>query len=145
MYTAPLKAAFLFLALGISTLAAPRSPSLDRRANVLTTQTYNQFQVSGGVAGNALAEVNAKFPVRALRSAHPPPQPTPSNPIPLRSTNPTSPPSRPATSPSSPRPPRSPRTPRSTRAASTTPSRPRAAPRPPPARPCRSARSRTRC
>jgi hypothetical protein len=42
----------------------PTAPSLDRRANVLTTQTYNQFQVSTGIAGNALAEVNAKFPVR---------------------------------------------------------------------------------
>lgn len=64
MYTAPLKAAFLFLSLSISTLALPTAPSLDRRANVLTTQTYNQFQVSTGIAGNALAEVNAKFPVR---------------------------------------------------------------------------------
>ncbi len=33
-------------------------------AGVLTVQTYDEFNVSGGVAGNALAEVNAKFPVR---------------------------------------------------------------------------------
>ena len=32
-------------------------------ASVLTVQTYNDFQVSDGQAGNALAEVNASFPV----------------------------------------------------------------------------------
>jgi len=32
-------------------------------ASVLTVQDYNDFQVSDGVGGNALAEVNAKFPV----------------------------------------------------------------------------------
>jgi len=47
----------LFLSLAATTLAAP----VERRA--LKTQTYNQFQVSDGVAGNALAEVDAKFPV----------------------------------------------------------------------------------
>jgi len=47
----------LLLSLTTSILSAPT----EKRA--LKTQSYNQFQVSGGVAGNALAEVNAKFPV----------------------------------------------------------------------------------
>jgi len=47
----------LFLSLTASALSAP----IERRA--LKTQTYNQFQVSDGIAGNALAEVDAKFPV----------------------------------------------------------------------------------
>ncbi|KAI5924242.1 hypothetical protein F4810DRAFT_151858 [Camillea tinctor] len=34
-----------------------------KRAGVLTVQDYSQFQVSDGVAGNALAEVQAKFPI----------------------------------------------------------------------------------
>jgi hypothetical protein len=32
-------------------------------ASVLTVQTYDEFSVSAGVSGSALAEVNAKFPV----------------------------------------------------------------------------------
>ncbi|RFU32711.1 hypothetical protein B7463_g3617, partial [Scytalidium lignicola] len=32
-------------------------------SGVLTEKTYNEFSVSGGVAGNALAEVNAEFPI----------------------------------------------------------------------------------
>jgi len=41
-------------------------------AGVLTVQTYDEFNVSGGVAGNALAEVNAKFPVRLSPISIPP-------------------------------------------------------------------------
>jgi hypothetical protein len=44
-------------------------------AAVLAVQTYNDFSVSAGVAGNALAEVNAKFPVRS----HPSPSFSPSH------------------------------------------------------------------
>lgn len=33
---------------------------------VLSVQTYNDFSVSAGVSGDALAEVNAKFPVSGL-------------------------------------------------------------------------------
>jgi hypothetical protein len=33
------------------------------KRGVLTVQDYADFQVSSGVAGDALAEVNAKFPV----------------------------------------------------------------------------------
>jgi len=47
----------IFLSLAAASLAIP----VDKRA--LTVQTYNQFSVSSGVAGSALAEVNAKFPV----------------------------------------------------------------------------------
>ncbi len=46
-------------------------------AGVLTVQSYADFQVSDGVAGNALDEVNAKFPVRLS-----PPSPFPL-PLPL--------------------------------------------------------------
>jgi hypothetical protein len=53
----------VFLSLAASSLAAPHT--LDKRAGVLKVQTYNQFSVSAGVGGNALAEVNAKFPVSA--------------------------------------------------------------------------------
>lgn len=44
-----------------SAIAAP----INKRAaaGVLTVQTYDEFNVSGGVAGSALDEVNAKFPV----------------------------------------------------------------------------------
>ena len=71
----------LLFSLAVSALALPAS--LDERktkaaagvagatADVLTVQDYADFQVSDGVAGNALAEVQAKFPVR------PPPSPIP--------------------------------------------------------------------
>ncbi|KAF2708677.1 hypothetical protein K504DRAFT_467913 [Pleomassaria siparia CBS 279.74] len=39
------------------------APVTNRRA--LAVQAYNDFQVSDGVAGNALAEVQAKFPIPA--------------------------------------------------------------------------------
>ncbi|KAF8848275.1 hypothetical protein BDZ45DRAFT_681327 [Acephala macrosclerotiorum] len=51
----------ILLSLASTSLSAP----VDKRAaaGVLTVQTYDEFSVSSGVAGNALAEVNAKFPV----------------------------------------------------------------------------------
>ncbi|KAK0731112.1 hypothetical protein B0H67DRAFT_548931 [Lasiosphaeris hirsuta] len=47
-----------------SALALP-AQNMDRitRRAVLSAQDYSQFQVSGGVGGNALAEVQAKFPI----------------------------------------------------------------------------------
>lgn len=36
---------------------------VQKRADLLQTQSYADFQVSDGVAGNALAEVAANFPV----------------------------------------------------------------------------------
>lgn len=52
----------LLLSLSASVISAPLGTSLlGKRA--LAVQTYNEFSVSGGIAGNALAEVNAKFPV----------------------------------------------------------------------------------
>ncbi|KAI3400305.1 hypothetical protein diail_3686 [Diaporthe ilicicola] len=57
-----IKAAVLFLA--ASALALPTvEDALHKRAAVLTNRTYAQFQISDGVAGNALAEVQAKFPI----------------------------------------------------------------------------------
>lgn len=55
----------LIFCLAVSGLALPTSNSNRRakRADVLKVQDYADFQVSDGVAGNALAEVNANFPV----------------------------------------------------------------------------------
>ncbi|KAL2180351.1 uncharacterized protein P884DRAFT_289768 [Thermothelomyces heterothallicus CBS 202.75] len=57
------KAAVLFSLLA-SSFALPTG-SADRtvKRGVLSVQNYSEFQVSDGVAGNALAEVNAKFPI----------------------------------------------------------------------------------
>ncbi|KAK4168562.1 hypothetical protein QBC43DRAFT_330462 [Cladorrhinum sp. PSN259] len=44
-----------------SALALPMGSGIEKRA--LKVQNYSQFSVSGGVAGNALNEVNAKFPI----------------------------------------------------------------------------------
>lgn len=48
---------------------------VQKRADLLQTQSYADFQVSDGVAGNALAEVAANFPVRdslpSPSSSHP--------------------------------------------------------------------------
>ncbi|KIW87638.1 uncharacterized protein Z519_11612 [Cladophialophora bantiana CBS 173.52] len=43
--------------------AGPIGVVRSKRANVLTVRPYSEFQVSDGVAGNALAEVNANFPI----------------------------------------------------------------------------------
>ncbi|KAK4105848.1 hypothetical protein N658DRAFT_492354 [Parathielavia hyrcaniae] len=58
-----IKAAVLFSLLA-SSLAIPTANG-DRKVKrgVLSVQDYADFQVSVGVAGNALAEVNAKFPI----------------------------------------------------------------------------------
>ena len=58
-----LKGAVIFSLLA-SAFALP-TPDGGRKVKrgVLTVQDYSEFQVSDGVAGNALAEVNAKFPV----------------------------------------------------------------------------------
>ncbi|KAK4116438.1 hypothetical protein N656DRAFT_701112 [Canariomyces notabilis] len=58
-----LKAAFLFSLLGSSLALPSRTNSPKVKRGVLTVQDYSEFQVSDGVAGNALAEVNAKFPI----------------------------------------------------------------------------------
>lgn len=52
--------ATIILSLALSALALPALP---KRAGVLTAQPYADFQISDGVAGDALAEVQAKFPV----------------------------------------------------------------------------------
>ncbi|CAK7223368.1 hypothetical protein SCUCBS95973_005154 [Sporothrix curviconia] len=53
----------LILAFAASALALPQGAKPQKRTGVLTATTYDNFQVSDGVAGNALAEVNAKFPI----------------------------------------------------------------------------------
>lgn len=52
--------ATIIVSLAVSALALPTIP---KRAGVLTAQPYADFQISDGVAGDALAEVQAKFPV----------------------------------------------------------------------------------
>ncbi|KAJ9615468.1 hypothetical protein H2200_001543 [Cladophialophora chaetospira] len=54
------KATVLF---SIITLSAAGPITHKKRADVLTTKSYADFQVSDGIAGNALAEVNANFPI----------------------------------------------------------------------------------
>ncbi|OIW35051.1 hypothetical protein CONLIGDRAFT_39607 [Coniochaeta ligniaria NRRL 30616] len=49
--------------------AAAATGTAGTAASVLTVQDYADFQVSDGVAGNALAEVNAKFPIDATNLA----------------------------------------------------------------------------
>lgn len=57
------KATVLF-SLAASAVALPfGQPNTQKRAAVLKASNYADFQVSDGVAGNALAEVQAKFPV----------------------------------------------------------------------------------
>ncbi|ETS85820.1 hypothetical protein PFICI_03845 [Pestalotiopsis fici W106-1] len=52
------------LSLAAASIAAPATSFAPyKRADVLTFRKYNDFQISDGVAGNALAEVNAAFPV----------------------------------------------------------------------------------
>ncbi|TVY39850.1 hypothetical protein LSUB1_G004048 [Lachnellula subtilissima] len=58
-FSAPLA---IFLSL-TGALAQPTKRAAATSKAVLTVQTYNDFSVSSGVAGNALAEVNAKFPI----------------------------------------------------------------------------------
>lgn len=43
-------------------------PTPTKQKRALQSQSYAQFQVSDGVAGNALDEVNANFPVCCLFS-----------------------------------------------------------------------------
>jgi hypothetical protein len=53
----------LWLSISTSILSAPL-PLHSSQKRALQSLSYNEFQVSDGVAGNALAEVNEKFPVR---------------------------------------------------------------------------------
>ncbi|KAI1494039.1 hypothetical protein F5X96DRAFT_53583 [Biscogniauxia mediterranea] len=57
----------VILSVAASALAMPAGleahKQQQKRAGVLSVQDYSQFQVSDGVAGNALAEVQAKFPI----------------------------------------------------------------------------------
>lgn len=65
--------AALLLSLLTSTFALPTTTITTRlvKRAILSSQPYSQFQVSNGVGGNALAEVNTKFPVHPLHSLSP--------------------------------------------------------------------------
>lgn len=57
----------------LSLTGALATPVINKRAvgtsaPVLKVQTYDEFSVSNGTSGNALAEVNAKFPVCSTSS-----------------------------------------------------------------------------
>lgn len=63
----------ILVSISVASLAAPldtttRAKTKAASTSVLTAGSYSDFQVSDGVAGNALAEVNAKFPVRTSSS-----------------------------------------------------------------------------
>ncbi|KAK4944558.1 hypothetical protein LTR10_015992 [Elasticomyces elasticus] len=49
--------------LGLFALSSAGPVVRSKRAGVLTAKPYSEFQISDGVAGNALAEVNANFPI----------------------------------------------------------------------------------
>lgn len=56
------------LLLGLFALSSAGPVVRSKRAGVLTEKPYSEFQISDGVAGNALAEVNANFPVCISRA-----------------------------------------------------------------------------
>ncbi|ORY66279.1 uncharacterized protein BCR38DRAFT_483920 [Pseudomassariella vexata] len=51
------------LSMAASTLALPTGAVTPMQKRALTFRPYSEFQVSDGVAGNALEEVQAKFPI----------------------------------------------------------------------------------
>lgn len=53
----------VFLSMAVSAMALPTADVSLHQKRALTTRPYASFQVSDGTAGNALAEVKAKFPV----------------------------------------------------------------------------------
>jgi hypothetical protein len=59
-----LTAATIFFGLVTSSLASPIPDYKHAKRGVLTQQSYDDFQISDGVAGNSVAEVLANFPVR---------------------------------------------------------------------------------
>ncbi|KAF2245479.1 hypothetical protein BU26DRAFT_568063 [Trematosphaeria pertusa] len=52
-----------FILSGLLATGALAAPAAVKRAGVLTKQSYADFQISDGVAGNAQAEVLQKFPI----------------------------------------------------------------------------------
>lgn len=67
-----LKSAFIF-SMVASAIALPTTGMGEKtkRAAILRVQDYSQFQISDGVGGNALAEVQAKFPVSVSLTSPP--------------------------------------------------------------------------
>ena len=60
-------AVVLSLAMSATALPAGTDDPKVKRAGVLKVSDYAHFQVSDGIAGNSLAEIEAKFPVSSLR------------------------------------------------------------------------------
>jgi len=58
-----LTAATLLFGLVATIVASPVPATKYTKRGVLTQQSYNDFEISDGVAGNSVAEVLAKFPV----------------------------------------------------------------------------------
>jgi hypothetical protein len=56
-------AATIFFGFVTSSLASPIPDNKHAKRGVLTQQSYDDFQISDGVAGNSVAEVLANFPV----------------------------------------------------------------------------------
>lgn len=52
-----------------SAIALPVPASKHTKRGVLTQQSYADFQISDGVAGNSVAEVTANFPVSSSSPA----------------------------------------------------------------------------
>lgn len=61
MKTSIFIAAFVALASATPSIKGLRRNDVQKRAPVFTNQTYNDLSISGGVAGNALAEAEAKL------------------------------------------------------------------------------------
>lgn len=60
----------LLASLAMSVIAVPAVHPKQKRA--LQFQTFDEFQISDGVAGNAMAEIQDKFPVRNTGPTPPP-------------------------------------------------------------------------
>ncbi|KAI1077117.1 hypothetical protein F5B20DRAFT_281965 [Whalleya microplaca] len=63
------KIAFV-LSLAVSALAMPTNGIYRKQKRALTFRPYSEFQVSSGTAGNALAEVQAQFPINGTSLAN---------------------------------------------------------------------------
>lgn len=63
IYTSNMRFSASVILSGLLATGAMAAPTALQKRGVLTKQSYNQFQISDGTAGNAQAEVLKKFPV----------------------------------------------------------------------------------
>lgn len=61
----------IILSVAASALALPTGDVAQKQKRALTFRTYNDFQISDGTSGNALAEAQAAFPVSFPARADP--------------------------------------------------------------------------